>query len=186
MLLLYYMAIKLKITEEFLWKFYDFFETLNNAHKTLALRSWNDIVHGEWREIRLAYEKKGRKKSFSQFISYLKQGGYIKIPTGESVGVLRLTKKGEQKALQGKAKVRMLQPRKDGKMIMLMYDIPKSRQNVREVFRDQLELLDYQMLQKSVWVSNKDVLEETERTAREYNLSPHINIFVIEKVRVQN
>jgi len=69
---------------------------------------------------------------------------------------------------------------------MLMYDIPKSRQNVREVFRDQLELLDYQMLQKSVWVSNKDVLEETERTAREYNLSPHINIFVIEKVRVQN
>jgi hypothetical protein len=180
------MAVKLKITEEFLWKFYEFFEALNDAHKTLAPRSWNDISHGEWREIRLAYEKKGRKKSFSQFISYLRQWGYVKISTGESVGVLQLTKKGKQKAFEGRNKTRALPPRKDGKMIMLMYDIPKNKQNVREAFRDALELLDYQMLQKSVWVSDKDVLEETERAAREYNLSPHIHLFIIEKIVVQN
>ena len=180
------MALHLKITEEFLWKFYEFFETLNDAHKTLAPRSWKDIAAPEWRELRLVYKKKGRKKSFSQFISYLRQQGYIKIPTGESVGVLRLTEKGKQKAFEGKNKTCVLKPRKDGKMVMLMYDIPKSKQNVREIFRDRLELLDYQMLQKSVWVSDKDVLEETERVAREYNLALHINLFIIETIRVQN
>ena len=179
------MAVKLKLTEEFLCKLYEFLETADDAYKMFAPRSWNDALNPEWRELRLAYEKKGRKKSFSQFISYLRQRGYIKIPTGESVGVLQLTEKGKQKALEGKAKGRVLKPRKDGKMIMLMYDIPKRKERCRQAFRDALELLDYQMLQKSVWVSSRDVLEETERAVQRFDLHSHVNIFIIEKVEVQ-
>lgn len=177
--------MKLKVTEEFLWKLHEFLEGLDDVHRTLAPRSLRDVLRPEWRELRLAYEKKGRKRSFSQFISYLKQRGYIKIPPGESIYTLQLTEKGKQKALVGRAKGRTLHPRKDGKMVMLMYDIPRTKARVREVFRDTLELLDYQMLQKSVWVSDKNVLEETERTVREYDLHSYVNIFIIEKVRVQ-
>ena len=110
--------------------------------------------------------------------------GYITIPKGESVGILRLTVKGKEKAVEGGKKARTLPSRKDGKMIMLMYDIPKKKQRIRQAFRGALEYLDYQMLQKSVWVSSKDVLEETERAVREYDLEDCVNFFVIEKIRI--
>lgn len=87
--------------------------------------------------------------------------------------------------MEGKRKGTKWQNRKDGKMIMLMYDIPKRKQRVRQAFRSALEFLGYQMLQKSVWVSSKDVVEETERAVREYGLGDCVNLFVIEKVRVQ-
>ena len=185
MLLLYYMVTKPKVTEEFLWQLHEFLEGLEDVYSTFALRSWRDAINPEWRKLRLAYEKKRRTRSFVQFLSYLKKRGYIKTPTGQSVGALQLTKKGKQKALEGRKKGSALIPRKDGKMILLMYDIPKSKQYVRKAFRNELELLDYQMLQKSVWVSNKDVLEETERVVLEYDLFPNVNIFIIEKVKVQ-
>jgi len=175
---------KLKLTEEFLWKLYEFHEDLAKFHQTLGLRSMSDVVAPEMRKLRFGYEQKKRKKTFSQFLSYLKQQGYIKIPEGRSISYLRLTKKGKQKAVEGRAKAREWPPRKDGKMIMLMYDIPKRKRQVRHAFRDTLEFLGYQMLQKSVWVSSKEVLEETERAVREYGLDGCVNLFVIEKIRL--
>lgn len=176
---------KPRFTEAFLLQFYEFLEAVRNAHRQFAPRSWKDVFAPEWRELRIAYEKKRRARSFSQFISYLKRMGYIAVPQGESIGVLHLTAKGKKKAFEGKKKARTLPSRKDGKMIMLMYDIPKRKQHVRQAFRSALEYLDYQILQKSVWVSGKDVLEETEHAVREYGLDDCVNLFVIEKVKVQ-
>ena len=174
---------KPRFTEEFLWQLHGLLEVAGDVHKALMPRSWKDVVSPEWRELRLAYEKKKRKRSFSQFISYLKRMGYIKIPAGESVGTIQLTAKGKQKALAGYKTTRAWPTRKDGKMIMLMYDIPKTKQHVRQAFRGALEYMDYQMLQKSVWVSDKDVLEKTERVVREHELGDCVNLFVIEKIR---
>ncbi len=176
---------KPRFTEEFLWQLHELLEAVGDTNKALMSRSWKEIVSPEWRELRLAYEKKRRQRSFTQFISYLKRMGYIAVPKGESVGVLRLTAKGKEKALEGRNKARTLPPRKDGKMIMLMYDIPKRKQRVRQAFRSALEFLGYELLQKSVWVSVKDVLEETERAVREYRLDDCVNLFVIEKIKVQ-
>jgi len=175
---------KPRFTEEFLWQLHEFLESATLLYGSLAPRSWKEIVNPEWRELRLAYEKKRRARSFSQFVSYLKHMGYIVVPTGESVGVLHLTAKGKEKAFEGRKKTRTLLPRKDGKMIMLMYDIPKRKQHIRQAFRGALEYLEYRMLQKSVWVSSKDVLEETERSVREYGLEDCVNFFVIEKIRI--
>ena len=175
---------KPRFTEEFLWRLHEFLESAISAHGTLVPRSWKDIAAPEWRELRLAYQKKRRARSFHQFISYLKRMGYIAISKGESTGVFHLTSKGKEKAFEGKKKMRTLPPRKDGKMVMLMYDIPKRKQQVRQAFRGALEYLDYQMLQKSVWVSAKDVLEETERAVREYDLKNCVNLFVIEKIQI--
>jgi uncharacterized protein YydD (DUF2326 family) len=76
---------KPRLTEEFLWQLHGFLEALDTTHRTFALRSWKDIVAPEWRELRHAYEKKRRARSFSQFISYLKRMGYIAVPTGETL-----------------------------------------------------------------------------------------------------
>ena len=176
---------KLKFTEEFLWKLYEFHEGLTKVHEPFAQRSMREALHPELWEIRLAYESRKRKKTFSQFVSYLKRKGYIKIPEGKNISSFEFTEKGRQKALAGRVKGRELAERKDGKIIMLMYDIPNKKQSVRQAFRSALEFLGYQMLQKSVWVSSKDVLEETERAVREYGLDDCVNLFVIEKIKVQ-
>jgi hypothetical protein len=183
--IIYTMKLKSRLTEEFLWKLYESLEALNKVGKSLGPRSFRDIANSEWRELRVFYEEKKRKRSFTRFVSYLKEQGYIRILAGKSVDVLQLTRKGNQKALEGSKKVAVLKPRKDGKLIMLMFDIPKNKEFIRKTFRSQLELLDYQMLQKSVWVSDKEVLMETERVVREFGLHSSVKIFIIENVGVQ-
>jgi len=41
------------------------------------------------------------------------------------------------------------------------------------------------MFQESVWVSDKDVVEETEQAMREYGLESCVDLFIIKKIRVQ-
>lgn len=176
---------KLRFTEEFLWQLHKILEVADSINKELTVHSLKDVLHPEWRELRFAYEKKKRARSFTEFISYLRKMGYLKVPTGESVGEIYLTPKGKEKALLGQKKTRTLSSRKDGKMVMLMYDIPKRKQHVRQVFRSALEFLGYVLLQKSVWVSDRDVLEDTERVVRENGLNECVNLFIIERIKLQ-
>ncbi len=178
------MVRKPKITEEFLCEIYELFEGIQSVHQKFAARSWKEIVSPEWREFRLAYEKKRRGRTFSQMVSYLKQKGYIKTPQGRSVESLWLTEKGKRKALAAKSKRIEWPDRKDGKMIMLLYDIPKEKSSVRYAFREALVALDYQMFQKSVWVSRKDVLGKTQEIVHNFFLDSCVDIFVIEEIRV--
>lgn len=178
------MNIRPRVTEEFLWGLHELLEGVGDIHRQFGIRSWKDVANPEWRNLRLAYEKKSRTKTFSQFVSYLRQKGYVKLPTGESVGPLQLTEAGKLKAMKWKVKVRTWPYRKDGKMIMLMYDIPKKKQHVRQAFRSALKFLDFVMFQKSVWISEKDVLEAIERVVRDYDLASCVSMFVIEKIRV--
>lgn len=173
-----------KITEEFLWKLFELQEKLEKLYETVGPRSMRDVLLPEMRKLRLEYKRKKRGRTFSQLISNLKRTGYIKVPEGKALSAVLLTKKGREMALQGKIKITGLSPRKDGKMILLMYDIPKVKQNIRHAFRSRIEFLGYQLLQKSVWVSDKDVLEETERAIREYDLGDCINLFIIEKIKL--
>ncbi len=175
---------KLRTTEEFLWKLHDFLEGIADTYISLKPRSWSDIVSPEWREIQLTYEKRKRKKSFGQFISYLKQRGYVKI-SRKTAFPLQLTEKGKQKVLAKKQKEAPLPERKDSKMIMLMYDIPKRKWSVRHAFRDAIKFLGYEMLQQSVWITSKDVPDKTEETVRKYGLADNVNIFLIEKLGIQ-
>ncbi|MDP3981946.1 MAG: hypothetical protein Q8P70_00070 [bacterium] len=175
--------MKLRVTEEFLWLLYDLLEDVGDAYISLSPRSWKDIASPEWRSLRLAYKKKNQAKSFSQFISYLKQKGYIEIPSGE---IIQLTEKGKSKALEAKTKGTKWPDRKDGKMIMLMYDIPEERKEVRYAFRNALILLDYKLLQKSVWISTKDVLTKTQEAVSNFDLDSYVDIFVIEKIHARD
>lgn len=175
---------KPRFTEEFLWKIYGINEAFMKVDQVFP-HTLYDVLKSEGRKLRLAYQQKQRKRTFNQFISYLKSRGYIKIPEGEAISFPQLTIRGKQKALAGRIKVTEWPVRKDGKMIMVMYDIPKQRAQVRHAFRDRLEFLDYQMFQESVWVSDKDVVEETEHAMREYRLENCVDLFIIKKVQVQ-
>ncbi len=178
--------MKPKVTEEFLWKIDQIIQRLGEAYESsLPYGMSRNILNPEMESLRREYERKKNARTFSQFISYLRQKGYIKIPEGYSVyEKIQLTPQGRKKALYGKVaeKKNKLKSRKDGKMIMFMFDIPQNKEKARHMLRDILKFLDYQVLQKSVWISDKDVLEETEQSARELGLQEYVNIFVVDRV----
>src|SRR3989338_2420353 len=107
---------KPRFTEEFLWKLYEINEALVKADQVFP-HTLYDVLKSETHKLRLAYKRERRAKTFSQFISYLKSRGYIKVPEGKSISFLQLTERGKQRALAGRVKVTGLPLRKDGKMV---------------------------------------------------------------------
>lgn len=176
------MARNVRLPEEILWKIHEFIEEGNIIHQKIGLRSFKEAINPTLREIRLAYEQKKRRRTFNQFLSYLKRQGYIKIPQGKP---LQLTERGKRKAMRGRSRGMPLPNRKDDKMIMLLYDIPKEKSRIRYAFLGAIMELDYQMFQKSVWVSDKEVFEKTIQTIHEFKLDSCVDVFLIEKIRVQ-
>ena len=177
--------MKIQFTEKFLWQLYEIIEDIARFHSAVSPRSLHEVLSPELRDIRGSYSKKKRRQSFSQFISYLKRQGYIKVPQGYGIEYAQLTAKGNKKAFEGNLKSKHWGPRPDGKMIMVMYDIPEAQKPLRQIFREFLTSMDYEMLQKSVWVSYKDVLRETERIMYEYKLESYVKVFVLEKIEVR-
>ncbi len=143
------------------------------------------IFYPEWEKIKEEYRKEEKKKNLNQFLSYLRRKGYIEVPEGKSLREgFKLTKKGRIKAIEGIEGDKKKEKRKDGKMILLMYDIPERKRKLRNIFRNTLISLDYQLLQKSIWVSDKEVLRETEIAIDNIGINNYVNIFLINNIKV--
>ena len=96
-----------------------------------------------------------------------------------------LTPRGREKAL----KVRIFakddksaRKRKDGKWIMVIFDVPESKRRYRDELRKILYALGFQKFQKSVWVCPNDVLQRLEDAIRIYNLDYYVRAFLIEEI----
>ena len=180
--------MKIPLTDKFLWDLYCSFEKLEDVFdppEIFKLKSWNDICYPEssnfWRE----YEKKRRKKQFGQFIDYLKKKDYIKIKNLKKEKGILLTSKGTQKALRTRYKLNpKLKKRKDKKWIMVIFDIPERKRKDRDDFRDFLYSLNFQNLQKSVWVSPYDVYKDLERIIRIHSFDKFVRIFLIKEIEI--
>jgi len=183
--------MKLPFTDKFLWMVYNFFEETGEILDQLGiftLRSWRRLTPLDdefWRNL----ERKKDRNQFAQFINYLKRKGYIQIANlKEKKGIL-LTPKGKQRVLRTKFLLENssnFKKRKDGKWLMVIFDIPEKKRRLREEFRKFLYSLGFQKLQKSVWVSPYDVQKQLEEIIRTYQLDPFVRIFLIEEVEIPN
>ena len=180
--------MRIPITDKFLWDLYNFFEKAGKVASgpggIFLLKSWqeacNPLLFEFWRD----YHEKQEKKQFAQFINYLKSRGYIKIKNLEGKTGILLTKKGEEKALKSRFKFAEKKKRKDGKWIMVIFDIPEKKKSTRNSFRKTLQWLGYQKLQKSIWICPYDVLRETEKIIKFYQIEPYVKIFLISEVEI--
>ncbi|MBI1866388.1 MAG: CRISPR-associated endonuclease Cas2 [Candidatus Staskawiczbacteria bacterium] len=97
-----------------------------------------------------------------------------------------LTKKGVHKALKASFKIENAskkKKRKDGKWIMVIFDIPKKNEKKRGILRSVLQDLGYKMFQKSVWISPYDVFERTEKLLQFYSLDAFVRILLVEEIK---
>ena len=177
--------MKLPITDKFLWSVYQFFEDTQDVlemPEIFKLKSFSRIGPCLGREYWRVLEKKKQKRQFSQFINYLKRKNYIKIENLKGKSGILLTSQGKEKALKVKRKFAQGIKRKDGKWVMIMYDVPENKKKARHFLRQTLLSLGYQCLQKSIWVSPYDVYKETEETIRDNSLDSFVRIFLIEEI----
>ena len=72
--------------------------------------------------------------------------------------------------------------RKDGKWIMLTFDIPEKHTKARSLLRSVLYNLGYKMFQQSIWITPYDVSEKTEKLLQLYSLDQYVRIFLIEEL----
>jgi len=174
--------VKLPVTDKFLWDIYNFIEELSDLHRGFAAKSWTDILYPEISRPRYEYGKKMDRERFSRLVYYLKKNGYIKIKNLENKQGVLLTQKGNDRILKIKLKMKNKKKRSDKKWQMMIFDIPEKKRFLRNILRENLTLLGYEMLQQSVWVSPFDVFKETEDLVSRYELDHYIRLFLIEEI----
>lgn len=93
---------------------------------------------------------------------------------------------GEERILKNEYKFEEYKKRKDGKWIMVIFDIPEKIKNKRDFFRRKLQFLGFKMLQKSIWVCPFDVLKDINNFIDKFLLESHIKIFLIEEIQINH
>ena len=90
---------------------------------------------------------------------------------------LILTEKGKKKVLQYKlAEMKIKKtPKWDGLFRVIIFDIPENKKGTREIFRKKLKELEFQQLQKSVFVSPYECRNEIDFLKNVYEVVPYVS-----------
>ena len=174
--------MRIPCTDQFLWDLYNAIEWVEKKHEYVAPRTMKEAVYPELWKMKNIYERKRRRKDFSQFIYYLKKRGYIKIKNLEQTEGVVLTKMGLERAVKAENLLTERKKRKDERWQMIIVDVPEEKRKLRHTLRQYLSFVGYQMLQQSVWVCPYDVEKETEQFLREHSLDPYIRLFLIKEI----
>ena len=84
---------------------------------------------------------------------------YLKKRLIQNVAYIEVTRKGKYKALKYILKGRKSK-KWDGKWRLLIFDVPENKSYLRQRLRENLELIGFKYLQKSVWITPYDIRKE--------------------------
>ncbi|MEK7664322.1 MAG: CRISPR-associated endonuclease Cas2 [Patescibacteria group bacterium] len=177
--------MKLPITDQFILDIlYPFVSIADDAIDFLLSNRYKqiNILFGNENPVIGKYRKDKSIRNFNQVIYHLKKNNYIRVKNLEGKKAIMLTKEGFNKALRASFQIQEKKKRKDGKWIMITFDIPQKHQKARNLLRSVLKNLGYKMFQQSVWVTPYDVSDKTERLLQFYSLEKYVKIFIIEKL----
>ena len=116
---------------------------------------------------------------------YLKRRGYLQERVLGSSTAYLLTPKGEHRRLH-------LEMRTDhrksglprGTWLMVLFDIPESLRKRRDALRVELRVLGFEQLQKSVWVTSRDVRRELTKIIEILNLPSYVKLLIVKELPV--
>lgn len=114
------------------------------------------------------------KKFHRSMCQLVNQGELIR----QSKNRYQLTDKGMLKVLP------MIKPHlaKDGLMRVLVFDVPEDRRLLRDRFRRHINLLGFQMHQKSVWVSKYDCEKWLLKIADYHGVKNYVSLYIGEHI----
>lgn len=175
--------MKIPITDKFLWDVYKFLNATGDFVKfSTQAPTMRNFLPGPKNPIYKKYRKEKNERQFSNFIYYLKRKGYIKVKNLGGKEAMILTKNGIEKAIKASFKLGEARKRKDGKWVMIIFDLPQNYKKGRDLLRSILRNLGYKLFQQSVWITPYDVSEKTENALQTHSLDKYVKIFLIEEI----
>ena len=93
-----------------------------------------------------------------------------------------LTEKGEEIVTYIKNRYLILKQHWDGKLRIVIFDIPEKKKYWREIIRQELLLLQFQQLQKSVYIGKHPIPESFLKEIEDNALGGYIFFFTIDKI----
>lgn len=173
--------MKLSVTEKFLWDIYNILQKTEDATISILSPSLAKYYLRIGNPVFDKYRHGKNKKVFNNLVYYAKRKGLITTKSLEGKPAIMITKEGLGKALKANFIMEGEKKRKDGKWIMLIFDIPEKYRKSRDLLRSILHNLGYKMLQQSVWVTPYDVLDTTEKLLLMHSLEKYVKIFLTEE-----
>lgn len=174
--------MRITISDKFLWEVYNFLsESGDILDSSFKYPTMHNCLPGPKNPIFKKYKKERGARKFSKMIYYLKKKGYVRSHNSKNKSALILTKEGISKAFKfsfGLDKKR----RKDGRWIMIAFDVPQKNRKARNLLMSVLKNLGYKMFQQSIWITPYDVSEKTEKLLQFYNLDRYAKIFLTEEI----
>lgn len=124
------------------------------------------------------------KQNFYSLLSYLQKQGIIK-KNDKRGRFWKITTKGKEKLKTLKEKINIFPLRKykienENKFKIIIFDIPEKEKLKRNWLRNQLLIIGFKMLQKSVWISRNKLPKEFFEDLKELNLLQYIHIFPVD------
>ncbi|MBU1126542.1 CRISPR-associated endonuclease Cas2 [Patescibacteria group bacterium] len=115
-------------------------------------------------------------KKQCQGINELKKRGRIRIIKNGEKQFFELTQKGYQEALKSRiiTKSKMMP---DGDFCLVVFDVPEDIRKVRWAFRRLLKKADFYQVQKSVWESDREVVEELRELVKQLKAEQYIRVY---------
>lgn len=117
------------------------------------------------------------KESISASLSFLKNKGLVRTKGPKKKTIWFITAKGKQhfRAMDTKMGEDDLPP-EDGKIRLVIYDIPEEMYTRRMWLRNRLSACDYRYLQKSVWVGTRPLPQKLRNELKERGLLRYVYI----------
>ena len=97
-------------------------------------------------------------------------------------GRVSLTKEGRLIISGLMSKRKILEKKWDGKYRLVIFDIPEIKKNSRRWLREELYLLQYIQLQKSVFIGKFPLSQDIVKDIKKMGLSDFVNYLLVEKV----
>lgn len=118
---------------------------------------------------------------FYNLLNYLKREGFIEKKQAHNNVFWKITSNGLNKLGLIKEKTTNYQIHNDGKLKIVVFDVPEKERRKRAWLREALKMLGFKMLQQSVWMGKNKIPEQFLFDMRQKNLLPHVHIIEVSK-----
>lgn len=115
------------------------------------------------------YERNLKKSSLAQALKRLRENGLVEQINLKNDIIIRLTEGGKNLINDG-----VDEEAWDGKWRIVIFDIPEQKRIIRNLFRRNLKKWGFKHLQKSVWISKRNVFDKLEAYIRDLGIEKWI------------
>jgi DNA-binding transcriptional regulator PaaX len=123
------------------------------------------------------YDRPLKKSSLSITLSRLKEKQMIKRELVDGELIIKLTDLGKDALFMNND-----QNVWDGTWRIVVFDIPEQKRIVRNLFRRNLKKWGFKQMQKSVWISQKNVFNKLVSYVQELKIDEYVTIFESKKI----